>query len=293
MMYLRNLMCLLCLCLHLSASAATAATSSTLRVMSFNVRTPADTEPGRRWEDRRDAMVSVIRQAQPAVIGTQELTPVQASYLRAQLPAYRMFGQGRRGGAEDEHMGVFYDARVLALVESGDFWLSPTPEVPGSMGWGDPYPRMVTWGLFERRADGRRFYLFNTHLPYREQDEPARVRSAQLLLSRIDALPKEVPVVVTGDFNSEPGSDTWRTLTAVLRAARDTAPQVDGPRLTFQDFGGSDRRQLDWILLRGFEATHFSTLDDRPGGLYPSDHYPVLAELRFPAPVTPRPRAGR
>lgn len=291
MMWLRNLLCLLSLCL--AAPAALAAEPAPLRVMSFNVRTPADTEPGRRWEDRRAAMVAVIRQAHPDVIGTQELTRLQADYLRAQLPAYRWFGQGRRGGEQDEHMGVFYDAGVLEKVASGDFWLSPTPEVPGSMGWGDPYPRMVTWGLFERRADGRRFYLFNTHLPYREQDEPARVRSAQLLLSRISALPADVPVVVTGDFNSEPGSDTWRTLTATLRAARDTAPRVDGPSLTFQDFGGSDRRQLDWILVRGLQATRFSTLDARPGGVYPSDHDPVLAELRFPAAVTPAPPAAR
>lgn len=290
-MSLQRIACLLCLLLALPA--AWAAPPASLRVMSFNVRTPADTEPGRRWEDRREAMVAVIRQAHPAVIGTQELTPVQAQYLQTQLPDYRWFGQGRRGDASDEHMGVFYDEGLLTLVDSGDFWLSPTPDVPGSMGWGDPYPRMVTWGLFQRRADGRRFYLFNTHLPYRDQDEPARVHSAQLLLSRIAALPADVPVVVTGDFNSEPGSDTWRTLTATLHDARGTAPKVEGPRLTFQDFGGSERRQLDWILLRGFQATHFRTIDTRPNGLYPSDHYPVLAELRFPEAITPSPDTKR
>jgi endonuclease/exonuclease/phosphatase family metal-dependent hydrolase len=283
--------CLLCLLLVLPT--ALAAPPASLRVMSFNVRTPADTEPGKRWEDRREAMVTVIRQANPAVIGTQELTPVQAQYLHAQLPGYRWFGQGRRGGEDDEHMGVFYDDAALTLVQSGDFWLSSTPDVPGSMGWGDPFPRMVTWGLFERRADGRRFYLFNTHLPYRDEDEPARVRSAQLLLSRIAALPKEVPVVVTGDFNSEPGSDTWRTLTAALRDARASAAQVDGPRLTFQGFGGSERRQIDGIFLRGFDATHFSTLDARPGGLYPSDHDPVVADLRFDTAVTPDRKPSR
>ncbi|HVJ37033.1 MAG TPA: endonuclease/exonuclease/phosphatase family protein [Stenotrophomonas sp.] len=257
-----------------------------LRVMSFNVRTPADTEPGRRWEDRRSAMVEVIEQARPDVIGTQELTPVQAKYLAEQLGEYRWFGRGRRGGDDDEHMGVFFDSRALALLASGDFWLSDTPEVAGSDTWGHPYPRMVTWGLFERRADRRKFYLFNTHLPYRDQDEPARVLGAKLLLSRIAALPADVPVVLTGDFNSEPGSDTWRTLTAQLRDARGEAAQVDGPRLTFQDFGGSERRQLDWILLRGFQSRRFSTLDTRPHGLFPSDHYPVLAELAFPAAVT-------
>lgn len=282
-MVLVRLSCLLSLLLVLFPALAA---PPPLRVMSFNVRTPADTEPGRRWEDRRGAMVEVIEQARPAVIGTQELTPVQAKYLGEHLSGYRWFGRDRRGGDEDEHMGVFFDTEALALLESGDFWLSDTPEVAGSNTWGHPYPRMVTWGLFERRADGRKFYLLNTHLPYREQDEPARVRGAKLLLSRIAALPAEVPVVLAGDFNSEPGSDTWRTLTASLRDARSEARQVDGPRQTFQGFGGNDQRQLDWILLRGFQAQRFSTIATRPHGLFPSDHYPVMAELAFPASVT-------
>lgn len=267
--------------LSLAIQAAQAATPG-LRVMSFNVRTPADTEAGKRWEDRRDSMVALIQQTHPQVIGTQELTPPQASYLASHLQGFRWFGQGRRGGEGDEHMGVFYDASALVLVESGDFWLSDTPEVPGSISWGHPYPRMVTWGLFERRADGRRFYLFNTHLPYRAEDEPARVRGAKLLLSRLASLPHDIPVVLTGDFNTEPGGDTWRTLTATLHDARGEATQVKGPRLTFHDFTGKGQQQLDWILLRGFTATDFATLDARPNGVLPSDHFPVMADLRFP-----------
>ncbi|HYG07880.1 MAG TPA: endonuclease/exonuclease/phosphatase family protein [Stenotrophomonas sp.] len=283
--------CLLPLLLLVSLCAS--ATPAPLRVMSFNVRTPADTEPGRRWEDRRDAMVEVIMQARPAVMGTQELTPVQAAYLAAHLPGYQWFGRGRRGGDDDEHMGVFYDSKALALVEHGDFWLSDTPDVPGSITWGHPYPRMVTWGLFERRSDGRSFYLFNTHLPYQPQDEPARVRGARLLLQRIAALPATVPVVLTGDFNAEPGSDTWATLTAALRDARGGAAKVEGPRLTFQDFGGPERRQLDWILLRGLQPLRFATIDARPHGLWPSDHYPVLADLGFAETLTGTTPAGR
>ena len=47
----------------------------------------------------------------PAVIGTQELVQGQADYLAQHLPGYRWFGEGRRGGSGDEHMGVFYDSR--------------------------------------------------------------------------------------------------------------------------------------------------------------------------------------
>lgn len=269
--------------LSLPAGHVLAAEAAPLRVMSFNVRTPVDTEPAKRWEDRREAMVTLLREQHPAVFGTQELVQKQADYLVQHLPGYRWFGEGRRGGHADEHMGVFYDSAQLKVVESGDFWLSDTPEVPASITWGNLMPRMVTWALFERQADGKRFYLFNTHLPYRDEDEPRRVRGAQLIAKRLAALPADVPVVVTGDFNSEPGSPTYKAFTAVLGDARQLAAKVDGPRLTFHNFSGKPTTELDWVLVRGFTVERFSTLDDAPGGVLPSDHYPVQADLRFPA----------
>ncbi len=269
--------------LSLPVGHALAEPAAPLRVMSFNVRTPVDTEPGRRWDDRRDAMVSLLREQHPAVFGTQELVQKQADYLVAHLPGYRWFGKDRRGGSGDEHMGVFYDSAQLTVIESGDFWLSDTPDVPASITWGNLMPRMVTWALFQRQADGKQFYLLNTHLPYREEDEPRRVLGAKLIATRLATLPKDIPVVVTGDFNSEPGSTTYQAFTAALGDARKLAAKVDGPRLTFHDFTGKPTVELDWILVRGFKVDRFQTLDDAPGGVLPSDHYPVQAELVFPA----------
>lgn len=168
------------------------------------------------------------------------------------------------------------------MVESGNFWLSDTPERAGSITWGNVLPRMATWAVFERRSDKRRFYLFNTHFPYRDEDEPARERSARLILSRIAQLPATIPVVLTGDFNSDPDKITYPTLTAVLRDARAQASKRSGPENTFQDFTTHPTRRIDWILYRGLRPSRFATLDDRPGGILPSDHYPVMAEFDWP-----------
>ncbi|MCC8536693.1 endonuclease/exonuclease/phosphatase family protein [Xanthomonas axonopodis pv. poinsettiicola] len=264
----------------LPARAATP--SAPLRVMSFNVRVPVDTDGDKRWQARRDAMVALIAQTHPDVVGTQELMQEQAQYLATHLPTYRWFGKGRRADGGDEHMGVFYDSDALTVIESGDFWLSDTPEAAGSITWGNVLPRMVTWALFERRSDKRRFCLFNTHFPYRDEDEPARERSAQLILSRIARLPADIPVVLTGDFNSDPDKLTYSTLTAVLGDARARASERSGPENTFQGFSTRPTRRIDWILFRGLSPTRFTTLDDRPGGILPSDHYPVLAEFGWP-----------
>jgi endonuclease/exonuclease/phosphatase family metal-dependent hydrolase len=262
-----------------AGNAALAADPAPLRVMSFNVRVPVESDGPDRWEARRDLMAQVIRAAHPDVIGTQELVAAQGDYLVGQLPEYAWFGIGRRGDAGDEHMGVFYRKDALDLLESGNFWLSDTPETPGSISWGNVYPRLVTWGLFERKSDHRRFYLLDTHFPYRDEDGPARLRSAKLILRRIARLPADVPVVLTGDFNDVPGSAAYRKLTRRLHDARIDAPVRDGPDETFHAFTGKADRRIDWVLYRGLRPLRAQTLTDERDGRYPSDHFPVLVDF--------------
>jgi len=257
------------------------ALAQTLRVMTFNVRLPAASDGANQWEHRRALMARVIEQQHPDVFGTQELFKSQGDYLAGQLPHYAWFGEGRRGGDDDEHMGVFYRSDRLRVVESGNFWLSDTPEVPGSISWGHPFPRMATWALFECIADGRRFYLFNTHLPYRDEDDEARERGARVLLQRLQALPADVPVVLTGDFNTAPGSPAHAVLTASLHDAWIESPRRKGPEATFHDFTGTPDQRIDWILQRGFEVEKIQTITTHARGRYPSDHFPVLATLRW------------
>ena len=277
----RCVLTLLLVLLSACVSAPPTTTAApTLRVMSFNVRLPVESDGPNRWEARRALATKLIRDADPDVIGTQELHKPQGDYLISQLPDYAWFGISRRGDDSDEHMGVFYRRDRLRVLESGNFWLSDTPDVPGSISWGHPLPRMVTWALFQRIADGRRFYLFNTHLPYREEDEDARTRGTRLLMSRIAALPSEVPVVVTGDFNTTPGSPAHAAATTALQDAWTSAARRSGPEGTFHGFTGQPEQRIDWVLVRGFEVRSASTLDGNEAGRFPSDHFPLLVELR-------------
>lgn len=255
-----------------------------LVVMSFNVRLPAPSDGANIWEKRRDLFVGTIAAAAPDVIGTQELFKLQGDYLVERLPGYSWFGIDRRGGHADEHMGVFYRRDRLKLIEHGDFWLSDTPEVPASISWGNLYPRMVTWGLFETRA-GKRFYLLNTHFPYRAEDEAAREKCARLLQARIAALPKGVPVVLTGDFNTVPESTAHALLGETLADARGAVARPVGPEATFHAFKGVPDRRIDWIFTRGFTVRGYRTIDTHNGPLYPSDHYPVVATFGWSKPA--------
>nr|WP_199100038.1 endonuclease/exonuclease/phosphatase family protein [Dyella sp. ASV21] len=267
--------------LVLSATVSSPLAAQSLRVMSFNVRVPVAADGPNRWEARRDLMVRTIREQHPDLMGTQELHQEQGDYIVAKLPEYTWFGIDRRGGHSDEHMGVFYRKDVLVLKESGNFWLSDTPDQPGSISWGHPLPRMVTWARFEVKATGRTFYYYNTHMPYRSEDEPARVKGAKEILSRLAQLPKQVPFVLTGDLNTDTSSPTYALLTQQLVDTRTVAPTVEGPEKTFHNFTGTPDQRIDFILERGFTPTDFITVTTQRDGRYPSDHFPVRADLTF------------
>jgi endonuclease/exonuclease/phosphatase family metal-dependent hydrolase len=254
-----------------------ACNAETLRVMTFNVRYPAKGDGANVWEARRDLLVETIRSRHPDLVGTQELFQLQGDYIVAKLSDYAWFGLGRRGDHTDEHMGVFYRKDRLELVDSGNFWLSETPETPGSMAWGADLPRMVTWGDFKDKQTGQTFRYMNTHFPHRRNDEQARTNCAKLIVERAKAVPEGRAVILTGDFNTGMDSEAHRALTTALTDTWD--PDAKGPTGTFHGFRGTPGRdRIDWILFRGaLIPKSIETITDHQGGVYPSDHFPVLA----------------
>jgi endonuclease/exonuclease/phosphatase family metal-dependent hydrolase len=268
---MKLLRCLLIL-LSLAASA------QTLRVMSFNVRYPSPGDGPDIWTARRELLIETIRAKAPDLMGTQELFYEQGQYIAEKLPEYAWFGISRRGNREDEHMGVFYRKDRLTLVDSGDFWLSETPEKPGSISWKMSLPRMVTWGMFELK-DGARFLYFNTHFAHRREDERARQMSARLIACRLGLYDPALPVVLTGDFNAPAGGETYKILAPLLKDAWLEAPDKKGPEGTFHGFKGRPGpARIDWIMFRApWKAVSAETITDNRDGRYPSDHFPVMA----------------
>ncbi len=255
-----------------------------VHVMSYNLRFAAKHGP-HSWRQRRPALAELLRTEQPTVIGTQEGLHGQLRDIERDLPdRYDWVGQGRRGGHRDEFVAIFFDTDRLLLLESGDFWLSDTPAVPGSRSWGNETVRMATWARFADRRTGAEFAVVNTH--FDNHSGQSRVRSAELVGKRVAAFGS--PVVLTGDFNAAAErsgaydvlvrdggmADTW--LTAGHRASP-VHPTWHG----YRPFGVGGAR-IDWILTRGAVTTHAVGLNTaRPHGRFPSDHLPVQTMLTF------------
>lgn len=257
-----------------------------LRVMTFNIRY-AHTNPPNLWPDRREAVRDAILAASADIVGTQEGQYGQLVDMAEDLPGYDWVGLGREGGSRGEFMAIFYRRARFEPLEYDHFWLSDTPGEIGSRSWGNRIPRMVTWVRFRDRVSQREFYLVNTHFDHESQ--PSRERSAALLLERVESFDASLPVIVTADFNADAASNPVFTALTAPSTFADTWRVTEGaepPIGTFHNFLGAEeargRGRIDWILTRGaVEALDTEIVTLARDGQYPSDHFPVVARLRF------------
>ena len=253
--------------------------------MSFNIRTSSADDGENAWPLRRVLAAQVVRSQGPDVLGLQEAQPDQVAFLAEQLPTYRHLGRSREADAgAGEAVPLFYHAGRWALdaAEHGTFWLSDTPDVPGSRSWGNFFPRIVTWARLVHRESGKALYVYNAHFDH--ESETARVRSSELLRLRIAARRHADPVVVMGDFNAQPASAVVQALIGTDGSLVDTyAANAAGAAGTFHEFTGvRDGRRIDFILVSpALEVRDAGILYDEDGGRYPSDHFPVTATVRY------------
>jgi endonuclease/exonuclease/phosphatase family metal-dependent hydrolase len=271
--------------LFLSLTFDLSAKEAEVRVMSFNIRFASTNQPN-AWIDRRPIMKDCLRKTDPDIIGMQEAVYLQVTDLAEDFPKYDWIGLGRDGGSRDEFMAVFYRKDRFKPLEFDHFWLSDTPDRISSITWGHLNKRMVTWVKFLDRKSGQEFYFFNTHFDHKIQE--AREKSAVLVRERIAALNNSLPVILTGDFNAPAGknksystlteggfmTDTWNTAKTRRNETIGTfngfeKPKEGGPR-------------IDWILTRnGVSCDSIEIVTFNRDGKYPSDHFPLLAEVRF------------
>jgi endonuclease/exonuclease/phosphatase family metal-dependent hydrolase len=280
-------------CIPFSASPGRAAETyqksraqTSVKVMSFNIRTIAPTDGLDYWSFRKGEVAGLINRHAPDVAGLQEVYPIQARALKKRLPDYEWFGAPREDGEKiGEMCAVFYRRERLHLLEQGTFWLSKDPDQVGSRSWDAAFPRVVTWGKFKDKKSGAVFYVFNTHFDH--QGKKARKESARILAERLRAVAGDLPAVVTGDFNASDDSIPYRTITAALEDSRLTAlsPPL-GPEGTSRGFRLDSKvgRRIDYIFVTpGVKVTEHAVLDDTYGkGRRPADHMPVLVSVEIP-----------
>lgn len=314
-----NFRVFLCVGFFLFSSLLSA--SEPIRVLSINVRLSTGKDGEDVWANRRDFMMEVVKEVPYDFIGGQEVVIApedeinQYKFMQGYLPEYdSVFRSREKNETWGEGTPVFYrkDRWEPDGDEMGVYWLSDTPNVPGSVTWKgqSQCPRIVTGGLFhEKEGDGRKtgksVYFYSTHFDH--VGEIARQKAANLILEKISQRKdKTIPVILVGDFNAGENSPTIRFLkgeTVELDGEQKVPPMalLDSYRLvhpaetkvaTFHGFKGDAYKynnvnqvgaKIDYVFatsdLKASSAEIIRTKNEQ--GRYPSDHYPVSAVLEF------------
>ncbi len=274
------------------ALVATTTLSADLRVMSFNIRYGTAPDGDHAWPHRRDAVITTITDVAPDLLGTQECLAFQRDELAAGLPDHAVVAAGRDDGAEAGEMcASFYRADRFALIDHGTFWLSEAPMTVASRGWDAALPRIATWLRLSDRESGDQILWLNAHFDH--QGEEARRQSASLLNAWLREHQGAAVLVVTGDFNSPAGAGPGSAYRRLLHDGG--GPLLSDPftRLhggieaaTFHGFTGvAERGRIDWVLASPLLQPLAAGVDhSAPDGVWPSDHFPVIAVLGLPTP---------
>ena len=248
-----------------------------MRVMSFNVLCYGD--PVHFWTLRIPGVIKVIKDASPDSFGVQEAHIKWMNVLCENLPEYDYVGVGREDGADDgEFAAVFYKKDLYEVVDSGNFWLSETPDKP-SLGWDAACIRICTWAELKNIETGKTYIHMNTHLDH--IGVVARTEGVKLIKEKAASFGGK-PVICTGDFNIEQDTDCYlEMVSGNMEDARKLAPDSDDS-FTFHGFKPSKIQDIiDFIFIdkNTVKPLKFKVVNKKESGKFYSDHYAVYADL--------------
>lgn len=258
--------------------------AQTFNIATYNLRydNPGDTASN-PWTKRFPQIAALITKNDFDIFGTQEGLYHQLADLIRILPAYDYVGLGRKGGHEGEHSAIFYKRDKFTLLQSGNFWLSETPEKV-SIGWDAKYERICSWGKFADKETGFIFYFFDTHFDHKGNN--ARKQSVSLIFNKINTIAGTSPVILSGDFNVNQKDVVFEEFAKfpLFKNAYDiTAKRQNANTNTYNGFDTSlhNDERIDHIFLSpAFKVnTYRMVMDKYDGKKFPSDHFPIVLNV--------------
>ncbi|PWN07681.1 endonuclease/exonuclease/phosphatase family protein [Rhodohalobacter mucosus] len=259
-----------------------------VRIMSYNIRFDNPDDGINSWPNRSHHVSHLIEEKyRPDLIGVQEALVHQLEELQDALENYFWVGAGRSDGNRGgEFSPIFYNSNKFGLLQTNTFWLSETPDIPGSLSWDAAITRVVTWARFKEKTTGREFILFNTHFDHMGTE--SRKESAALLLNEAKRISGGIPFVITGDLNITEESDVYEILKndpAVKDARYASNTGHQGPTASFNNWMElrEPESRIDYIFVKSdIEVLRHQIADDRYNDRFPSDHLPVIADIHLP-----------
>ncbi|MBQ9046869.1 MAG: endonuclease/exonuclease/phosphatase family protein [Solobacterium sp.] len=260
------------------------------RLLSLNMRTDSFAIlPGSSFRYRAKAVCQLVDEYEPDLIGVQELTERMPAQLGDLSERYTFYGSGRYGNrsASDERCCILFRKDRFRFVSGQTFWLSETPDQPGSKFTGSMFPRIATYAVLEDIENGLTFTMCNTHMdvlfPF------IREKQCAVLKDVLHRKREGSFLVLTGDFNAPLSSRAMQEICGgenILKL-KDALPAEAGTTIrSLIQAAASRYRPIDHMFLsKELEVDEAKIIRALFMGTYPSDHYPVFARFRLPKKI--------
>lgn len=245
------------------AALATPAAANPIRVLTYNIHHA--NPPGRPGVIDLDAIAAVIRAQDPDVVMLQELdirTRRSGVELDQAAELGRKTGLGSYFIKSIDFDGGEYGVAILAKYPLTDRRRVSLPTQEDTKG-----ERRVLGLATLNLPDGRKVIVACTHLDAQKQPTN-RILQATTIAEKVAA--ETLPVILAGDFNDRPGSETLRILGEVAEGFEGEATiPADRPRST-----------IDFVVhapKTAFRLVSRQVVDEKEA----SDHRPMLAVLEW------------
>lgn len=270
----------------LAALASCGKKNIPIRFANYNMRVITSKDSlDRDFYQRKPLILKRIADHDFDIIGAQEVNDAMKEALMEDLKGtYEVIGEGRRADRKGEGTPIFYKTSRFELLDWGSFWLSETPDVPGSKNWDASVERIATWSKFLDKATGRKFFYINTHFDHKGPE--SRTMAAKITLDKARELSDGLPVFVTGDLNTSSTTEAIAILSdnELVKdsyTSTETAPTGRKSPYYGYDFDRADSDRGDYIFVPKDATVHSYACvdDDIRDRQYSSDHCPVLVEV--------------
>lgn len=260
----------------------------TFKIMTYNIRLDTPDDGQNAWVFRKDSVNSFLNKVCPDIFGLQEVVYNQLIDIQNALPNYEYVGVGRADGkTAGEFSPVFYLSGKFEKLDEGNFWLSETPEIPGSKSWDAACERIVSWVCLRVKASGDTLFAFNTHFDH--IGVTARFNSAGLILEKMSKIGGIHAVVLMGDFNSPTDESAYQRLITDSKVGLTDTHKIFknndlNSEITYTGFDQLPENDalIDFIFTNGrFSSVSFEIKKINDRNFYFSDHLPVASEIQL------------
>ncbi|MGN0973674.1 MAG: endonuclease/exonuclease/phosphatase family protein [Bacilli bacterium] len=246
-----------------------------MKVMSINLKNGGITPPSsnKYWKKRLNAVLNLLEEEQPDIIGTQEMVikvkdELNNLFSYYNLP-YKIYGKSRsrNGSIADEYNAIIVKENIKVL-DTDTYALSNTPLIPKSKFPLDVFPRITT------SIETINFDYYNTHLDnlFKINRELQLTCMTNLFAQYHD---QNKPLIITGDFNM--GYNYLLDQFCKENNLEDITKNIGK---TFRE--NKQLPQLDHILVsKDIEVEEIYKYTNSYNGIYPSDHYPIGAKIKI------------